>query len=132
MSESPHCALCSHGLTEDPEHALLLCDHNSVVNDWILAILINLDPTLVDYDLISTNIVRFNLVTESDKRLPVIFFLSSAFQIIWQKRQARKAIVLQEIIALIEAEVSILKMTKHTQAATIIESALKFSLGYDL
>ena len=98
-------------------HAMLLCDHNAVFNDWLVAVLIDIDPELVFSDQTSTNIIN---------RLAVTFFLATAFQIVWRKRQMRKPIVLREIKSFIEAEVAIWKRTKYIKAALLIESALKF------
>ena len=128
LSDSPLCPLCVHGETEDLVHSLLLCDYNSVINDWIIAVLFDLDPSLVLCEFSSIDIMLFNLQTEPEKRLPIVFFLASVFFIIWQKRQSRKPILLTEVTSSLKAEVSIWKESKYNSAAELIEHALNFVL----
>ena len=128
LSESPLCELCPHGIEEDLQHAMLDCDHNAVVNDWIIAVLIDIDPGVIDSDLTALNILTLNLDIEADKKLAVICFLSLALKEVWETRQKRRQMSLFKIKAQIQAEVAIMKRSKHEQSADIIELATNFSL----
>ena len=128
LSDSPNCDLCPHGIVGDLTHALLDCDHNSVVNDWIIAVLFDIDPGLLDSELSSKNITTLNLNISEEKKLPVHLFLLQVFEIIWNRRLTRRMITLTDVQTTIQAEVSFLMNTKHDIAAQTIESALNFSI----
>ena len=130
LSASPLCELCVDQVVEDLPHALLGCAYNGFVNDWIIAVLIDLDPSLVDSELSSDNIVRLNLGIKDDRKFPVAWFLSLVFDLVWQARQTRKPVSLTRIKALIGAEVRTMRKTTFKRAATIIEKAINFSMPY--
>ena len=128
LTDSPVCLLCPHGIAEDLPHALLECSGNSAVNDWVIAVLFDIDPGLLDYELSGTNLVTLNIGVENDMKLPVVCFLSLAFGFIWKRRRTMKTMTIFDIKTSIQAEVHILKKTKHRNAAEIIDSALNFTL----
>ena len=130
LAESPDCELCEHGLEGDLQHSLLSCDHNNVVNDWLIGVLIDLDPGLVDCELSARNILTLDFQINDCKKLAVLFFLTLVFEFIWKKRQAKKSISLMEVHAMILADVSILKQTRFINEAKTIESALNFDICF--
>ena len=128
-NESPVCSLCSHDIVEDTCHAFLQCEYNTVVNDWLVAVLIDIDPEIhINSELTGSNIIALNLEVDPNKKLAVLSFLATAFQIIWNTRQLRKEMSIFRIRSLIEAEVSVLSRTKYQRSAQIIESALNFMI----
>ena len=109
LVESPDCDLCPHGVEGDLQHCLLNWEHNNVVNEWIIGVLIDIDPGLEDYNLSGKNIITLDLPIDVDKRLSVLFFFTSVFGFIWKMRQAKKPVCLTEVHAMTLAEVSLLK-----------------------
>merc|ERR1711954_391496 len=106
--------MCSHNVNEDITHAVLECDYNSNVNDMILAVLIDIDPDILNSDLTSINIVTLNLEVQHEKKLAFLIFLVTAFKLIWNLRKQKKPIILTQLKSLIEAELSILMKTKFS------------------
>ena len=111
LTPSPACDLCTLGVFQDLPHSLLECSYNGVFNDWILAVLLNLDQGLIYSDLSSANIATFNLEIDPEMKLAVTWFLVTAFKHVWQIRQKRKQIRLHTIKSLIEAETNLLRKT---------------------
>ena len=130
MSPTPYCDLCSHGIIQDLPHCMLQCDFNGIINDWVPAVLLDIDPSLIDSDLSSDNIVRLNIKTEQETHLQitVLWFLSKTLEIIWQTRKTRKQIPLLKFIAILEAEIELLMKTKYKKSANIIHSAINFDV----
>ena len=129
LADSPFCDLCTHKVCEDLPHALLGCEYNAFANDWIIAVLIDLDPGLAEAELSSDNIVKLNLKIEDDRKFPVVWFLSLVLDLVWQARQARKPVSVTRMKALIGAEVSIMKETNLKNFANLIEPAINFSVS---
>ena len=127
LSSTPLCEMCSHNVNEDITHAVLECDFNSNVNDWILAVLIDIDPDILNSDLTSINIVTLNLEVQHEKKLAFLIFLVTAFKLIWNLRKQKKPIILTQLKSLTEAELTILMKTKFSLTAKMIETALNFN-----
>ena len=127
ISDSPYCELCPHNIQEDLPHALLECDHNGGVNEWIIAVLIDIDPGILNSEMSSTDIITLNLNLDYDAYFPAVLFLSIAFETIWKNRQLRKTVTLREVRSSILAEMDILKKTRHKYDADVIECATNFN-----
>ena len=128
LVDTPVCDLCLHGVEGDLQHTFLECDFNNVVNDWVIGVLIDIDPSLIDIELSSQSIITLDSSIEVTSRLPVLFFLSLVFDYIWRRRQSIKSISLTELHAMISVDVYILKSTKFMKAAQTIENALNFDV----
>ena len=105
MSISPFCSLCGSDTFDDLSHSLLMCDFNSVVNDWILAVMIDLDPGLINEDLTSYNVVALNFELTTEAKFPIAWFLASAFELVWKRRMTKKPISISNIKAHLGAEI---------------------------
>ena len=111
LAESPFCDLCTAGVVGDLSHSFLKCDNNGVVNDWLLAVLLDIDPGLINADISSKNIISFNLQLDTETLLPVFWLLTTAFSLIWKARVAKKVVSLHRMKATIEAELIVWKRT---------------------
>ena len=130
LANSPLCELCLLGDVEDLEHALLGCTYNSFVNDWVIAVIIDIDPSLVEAELSSENIITLNIEIKDDRRFAVAWFLTTVLNIVWQTRQSRKPVSVTKIRAYIGAEVTIMGKTNSTMrnTAKTIEAAINFTV----
>ena len=126
MAPSPQCDACGQGVVQDLPHVMLDCDTNGIINDWIVGVLFDIDPNLIHTELNSVNILCMNLDMEPEVFLPVVWFLTTAFSLLWRAKQSRKPMELNNLKALIEGENEILKKTCYLQAAEKIESAINF------
>ena len=125
FEESPLCKLCNANAEDSLEHSLLECSFNPV-NDWKIAILIDIDSNLLHYDLTSSNIQRQNFSLAPSVRLSVVWFLASVLSLVWKARVRKKRTTLSSEKAQLLAEVALLKLTKYQQTAQTLELALKF------
>ena len=75
-------------------------------------------------ELNGINMITLNFEVDYRKRLSVLSFLATTFQLIWKFRQMRKPILVPQMKALITAEVSIMMKTKHRKSAEMIELAI--------
>ena len=55
--DSPFCTLCNFDVESDLKHALLECDFNGASNDWILAVLFDIQPQILEANLTSRDIL---------------------------------------------------------------------------
>ena len=129
LTNSPVCDLCDSDAEADLNHVLLECDFNSVVNDWVIAVIFDLEPSLLDVDMSSTNILNLNFPTDSETVLAVTWFLSSVFPLIWRARQTKKPISLFYTRATLEAELKVLRKTHFKHTADQIENAINFAVS---
>ena len=123
---SPTCDLCSAGVVGEITHDMMECDFNGIVNDWIIAVLIDIDPTLINTELNAVNLSSFNLQTDRETSIPVLWFLTTIFNLIWTARISKKPPSFTTIKAEIKADLTIWKRTNYNNMAVIIESALNF------
>ena len=126
LSDSPLCDLCNCQTMGDLPHIMLECDYNSVVNDWIVGVLLDLDSNLLQADIKSHNIVCLDLPLDSGSHLSVTWFLSTIFASIWKSRQARRPPSLWRIKSSAEADLMILKNTQYSRDADHIKRAMNF------
>ena len=112
----------------DKRKNLILCDYNSVVNDWIVAVMIDIEPSLVDSEITSDDIITLNLDITPESKLSMIWFLATSLSLVWQARQLGKPLSLFQIKAMIGAEIAVMKNTKFKEAALKIDSAINLSL----
>ena len=86
LAVSPACELCSHGAIEDMTHAVLECSFNSFINDWIVALLYDIDTNLLDSHVTSLNISTLNIPISHDRRFPVLCFITTSLMLVWKSR----------------------------------------------
>ena len=125
LSDSANCDKCSNNVEETIQHALLECSFNNV-NDWIIAVMIDISEDLIDVDLSSSNLVTLNIPLESETRQAVAWFLATVFSVVWRARQTRKAPTINYTRLIIETELKILKETRYRNIAESLENAINF------
>ena len=126
ISPSSNCELCNSGAVGDLAHDLIECDYNGVVNDWIMAVLYDIDPSLINADMDSHNIVTFNLPVDSETEFAVWWFLIEVFQIVWGSRMSQKPVSLAKTKAYLNAQIQILKRSRLNHIFEQIETAMNF------
>ena len=119
QKESPACNLCNSGAVDDRHHALLACDYNSGVNDWVVGFTHKVVPNCRNEDIIS-----LNLPIDEPMLFPFIWTLSHVLLLVWQSRLSKKSISLIQIRADIEARINILRKSRLSEAVTSIESLI--------
>ena len=103
------------------------CSYNNIVNDWILGVLIDIDPGLINDDLSSVNTIMMNFKAEDELLFPLVWFLSSVFMLVWKARTTRKPVRLERIKGELEADIAIMRKTKRMNEAYILDSAINLS-----
>ena len=93
-----------------------------------MAVLIDIDGTLIDYALYATNLIYMNLPLESEARQAVAWFLTTAYSITWKSRLTGKKSSIQLTRELIQAELNIFKESKYSNIANKVETAINFML----
>ena len=78
---SPDCNLCDGNVFGDLKHELLECSFNGILNDWIPAVLMDIDMSLINAELTNNNILTLNLEIEPEKKLAVVWFLTTALKL---------------------------------------------------
>ena len=93
-----------------------------------MAVLIDIDDSLLDCDLSASNLISLNLPLEPQVSQTVVWFLTTTHMITWKSRQTVRMSTIQQTRDLIQAELWILSETKHHKIAKIIENAINFML----
>ena len=86
------CDLCGSNIEEGIPHSLLEGSFNGLINDWTLAILYDLDHSLLN----SETVTLLNIPTESESKFRVLWFLLSVFNISLKSRNARKTMLMAQ------------------------------------
>ena len=66
-------------------------------------------------------VLRLELGVEEDLELPVVWMISTVFSAIWKLRADKSRVQLYEIRAQLEAKVNLLRETRFTTSATILD-----------
>ena len=99
LTEDPYCDICPQRIEQDTIHCFLQCSFNFIINDWIIAVLYDLNPNLLQIELTSLDIVKLNLETDDESRLPILWFLSVSLSLLWKSRISKRPISLQSLRA---------------------------------
>ena len=126
LKGSPDCDLCGSGAEGDLCHSLTECQHFGIIGDWMLGVLIDIDDSLVNVELSGEKLVSFTLPMERETELPIVWFLATVFQLLWEARTTRKPITVSKMKPAIQAELTIMKKTKFYNSAQLIENAISF------
>ena len=117
--QSPVCPLCESGESEDCTHALLTCDHNSEVNNWVLDCVCKVVPNANFED-----IRLLNLDIPDQFSFPMLWCLSNILMLVWELRINKKSIQLYNIRAEMECRINILRKTRLSWSVPMIETYL--------
>ena len=116
QSVSGSCKFCVMNVEEDLVHALVRCAGNQGVGQAVLHCL-PLDDAIDDL-----KVLKLQIELEDSLHFPAVWFLSVAWNSIWESRRLGKRPELYKVRADLEAKVSLLRETRH------IESAEKITL----
>ena len=111
-NSSPNCkGQGCEGEVESNEHALISCQANNGAGTKLLEFLQSLIPGLeVD------KLLRLELVVEQDLELPVVWFISTVFNTMWDQRLTNKKVELYLVRAQLEAKINLLRETRFNNS----------------
>ena len=114
------CLLCRLD-TEDLVHGLLDCPYNMGAGQALLGVVQQILP-----DLDNERAVRldFRRILQSDENLAVQCILLTGMKYIWETRITRKVVHLFRMRAEIEAKISILRKTRFSNTALLMENSI--------
>ena len=101
-------------------HALVRCPANQGIGEAVLGCLSDDIQDGVPDD----EVLQLHLPLEADLELPVVWFLAVAWNAIWECRKTGKRPELYKVRADLEAKVSLLRETRHHDAADQIRSMI--------
>ena len=115
------CLLCNADI-EDSLHAFFTCQHSQVPG---LALLGYLQTTVPD--LTPEKALKLDVGTslEDDQLVATLYTLSTGLKFIWECRTVKKSVSLFSMRAEIEAKISILRKTRHSNAAVLMGEMLQ-------
>ena len=111
---------CPGTMAEDIEHALVHCPGNHGVGTSVLRSLTNFAPGL---DVKDALLLDFNV--DESLELPLVWAFAVAWGSIWDMRQSKTRPQLYLVRAQMEAKVALLRESRFTNAASIIETIIE-------
>ena len=119
--KSDICNLCNQNQVGDLTHCLLQCPYNGGADKFLLAKLSRHVPALHP-----KQVVHLDLNVD-DKQLPLIFLTGSVLSQIWTCRKEKRPCHLHSIRATLEANINILRKSRHKTAADTLIQLLDMS-----
>ena len=114
------CKLCLSNVKEDLLHTLIKCPANQEIGEAVLLCLSDHIEDGVD----DQAVLQLHLHLEDALELPVVWFLAVAWSSIWESRKVGRRPELYKVRADLEAKVSLLRETSHSEAAEKIASLI--------
>lgn len=115
---SPACIMCEEGAEGSLSHELVSCDYVAEVGEWLINCLrVNLGlPQLTAVQLVTLDLPE--MIDSSS--LPAVWLVSHTLAIVWRHRAEKKLVRLNKKRAELEAQVTLLRETKYSNAAEIL------------
>ena len=114
---SPACSMPGCGeAREDRGHALVECVGNNGVGQGLMRCLRSFDANIE-----VEQVLRLELNVEEELELPLVWIVASVFLIVWNLRTTKSRVQLYEVRAQLEAKVNLLRETRHSNSATILD-----------
>ena len=107
--ENGMCKLCVENAQE--LHALIRCPANQGIGEAVLLCL----P--IQNDVQDQHVLQLQLDLDSPLELPAVWFLAAAWSSLWESRKIGRRPELYKVRADLEAKVSLLRRTRHSEAA---------------
>ena len=107
---------------EDPLHAFFTCQHSQVPGHALLGYLQTAVPNLTPEGALK---LQFETSLNDDQLLATVCLLSSGLSFIWERRVLKKQVSIFTMRAEIEAKISILRKTRHSNAALLMVEMLQ-------
>ena len=114
------CKLCVFNIKEDLVHALVRCPANQGIGEAVLGCISQHIQDGVPDD----EVLQLHLHLDGDLELPVVWFLAVAWNALWECRKLGRTPELYKVRADLEAKVSLLRETRHHEAADLIRSMI--------
>ena len=111
------CIICKSNVREDLVHAFVSCPSNQGIG---VAVLESLPPG----NQVHGHVLKLQLALEVHVELPVVWFLAVSWCSIWESRRLGRRPELYKVRADLEAKVSLLRETRHSEAAEEITSLI--------
>ena len=126
MRNTPNsnCNLCDVVGPADLKHSLLTCPYNSEVTDWLMRVLLVHLPGVQPHQVVLLDLGQ----PEEDLQLPLVWLIANTLSLVWDSRKEKKKPDLHRIRSFLEAKINILRKTRFSDAATILETFSNLSL----
>ena len=103
-----------HVEVENLEHSLIFCQSNDDVGLLLLELLRGITPALQPQSLL-----RLEFHVEPELELPVVFFISTVLNSLWNLRQSGNRVQKYLVRSQMEAKINLLRETRHS--ATVVK-----------
>ena len=110
--------MCLLEVTEDLLHAIVRCPGNAGVGQAVLQCL----PQVHAED--DSKILKLEIGAEGVDEYPIVWFLAVSWMSIWDSRRMGRRPWLYKVRADLEAKVSLLRETRHSESASQISSMI--------
>ena len=117
---SPICILCDKPEPDQLHHALVTCQENKEVADWLFQHLNQHVPSLNPQQLVVLDLGSLHESLE----LPIVWLTAQVLSYIWKSRKEKKKPKLYKTRAMLEAGVSILRKTRFQDECDLLETIL--------
>ena len=114
------CKLCPSNVKEDLLHSLVKCSANQGIGEAVLVCL----SDYVQDGVEGHEVLQLQLELDDALELPVVWFLAVAWSSLWESRKVGRRPELYKVRADLEAKVSLLRETSHSEAAEKITSLI--------
>ena len=118
------CLHC-HQETEDLQHALFSCHHSRVAGLALLGFLQTIVPSLSPEAALRLEV---DTNTNDEENLAVVYMLATGLKYIWETRVSKKQVSMFRMRSEIEAQISLLRKTRHRNAAEIMLGMMQSSV----
>ena len=116
---SPSCLLCDSQQHCNLQHALFSCSFNNNVGQWLLKLLNGFVPQVT-----AQQVILLDLNLDQKHQLPLVWLIANTLSIIWKSRIEKKATNLFTTRATLEANIMLLRKTRYSSAAELIQNLL--------
>ena len=111
--------MCDENQVGDLSHSLLHCKYNDGAGELLKKIVSPFIPNVRN-----KNILLFNFHIKQEERLPTTFLIAFILSEVWKCRSKKKSCKLLSIRANLEAEINILRKSRHKDAAHFLLNLL--------
>ena len=105
-----------HEAIEDRGHALVLCGGNDDVGQRMMRCLRNYMPNIE-----VGAALRLEISVEEDLEFPLVWLMASVFLSVWKLRVDKSGIQLNKVRALLEANINLLRETRFSNKAVLLD-----------
>ena len=118
---STNCTLCSLKVYDDQLHAFVHCSFNNGTGYWLIGCVRQILAQLQPYQIIKLD---FGSQLKVENALTVTWFTAKTLQEIWMARVAKKNPTLTTIRAALEAQIMLLRKSRHSSICNILENLI--------